>query len=80
MRVRVLTSAGEIAQWLGQRPDVEEVVANGHTVTFNLPSDPQTHALLLREMINAGFDIVEFAARTTSLEDVFLRVTRGEVQ
>ena len=37
-------------------------------------------AKLLREVVEAGFAVVEFASKTKSLEDVFLHVTEGRVQ
>ena len=37
-------------------------------------------AALLREMVLAGFPVVEFGAKQKSLEDVFLHVTEGRVQ
>jgi hypothetical protein len=35
---------------------------------------------LLREIVEAGFPVVEFGAKHKSLEDVFLHVTEGRVQ
>jgi hypothetical protein len=42
--------------------------------------DREEEALLLREMILADFRIAEFGAKHSSLEDVFLQVTKGWVQ
>jgi ABC-2 type transport system ATP-binding protein len=36
--------------------------------------------VLLRELVAAGIEVVEFRTRTKSLEDVFLEVTKGRVQ
>jgi hypothetical protein len=35
---------------------------------------------VLRDMIQAGFRVVQFGSRRESLEDVFLQVTMGKVQ
>ncbi len=80
MRVRVLDGAERLASWLTARPDVDEVRTDGPVVGFRFPTEATSQAVLLREMIQEGFDVIEFGMRTTSLEDVFLRVTRGEVQ
>lgn len=80
MRVRLLSGAQRLAEWLQGRPDVDDPRADGALVNFRYAAEPAAQAVLLREMINEGFDVVEFGVRTTSLEDVFLRVTRGEVQ
>ena len=80
LRVRVLARAGELARWLEGRTDMVGVVAEGDQVRFPFPTDRSAQAVLLREILREGFDVIEYGMRTTSLEDVFLRVTRGEVQ
>jgi ABC-2 type transport system ATP-binding protein len=80
LRVRVLARAAELGAWLEARHDIDRAVTEGDLVRFPFPTDRSAQAVLLREILQAGFDVVEFGMRTTSLEDVFLRVTRGEVQ
>jgi ABC-2 type transport system ATP-binding protein len=80
LRVRVLGRAGELAEWLESRLDIDRAVTEGDLVRFPYPTEPSSQAVLLREILQEGFDVVEYGMRTTSLEDVFLRVTRGEVQ
>jgi len=41
---------------------------------------PAEQAALLRQVVDAGFLVVEFASKTKSLEDVFMHVTEGRVQ
>jgi hypothetical protein len=41
---------------------------------------PEEQAALLRQLVDSGFPVVEFASRTKSLEDVFMHVTEGRVQ
>ena len=43
-------------------------------------ADTEGEADLLRDMIQAGFRVVQFRSQLESLEDVFLQVTKGHVQ
>jgi ABC-2 type transport system ATP-binding protein len=66
--------------WLERRTDVEQIDVDGELVHFSHQGDRRAEAALLKEMVQAGFEIVEFGCRQKSLEDVFMQVTRGAVQ
>jgi hypothetical protein len=53
---------------------------NSDLATFTHAGDNESEAALLREIVEAGFAVVEFGAQHKSLEDVFLHVTEGRVQ
>jgi ABC-2 type transport system ATP-binding protein len=80
VRVRVLRDAERLQNWLGQRPDIADVHFEAELATFTHAGDRESEAALLRELVQAGFAVVEFGARHKSLEDVFLHVTEGRVQ
>jgi len=80
VKVRVLGGAGGLAQWLGERPDVQNIRLDGEHVTFAHEGERQEEVALLREMVLAGFSVLEFGSHQITLEDVFLQVTRGYVQ
>jgi ABC-2 type transport system ATP-binding protein len=80
VHVRLLRDSERLHAWLTQRADIEDLQANCELTTFTHAGDRESEAALLREMIEAGFAVVEFGARHKSLEDVFLRVTEGRVQ
>ena len=80
VRVRVLAKADELSTWLASFDDIREIRQDGDLVTFGLTGDRQAEAQLLRRIIDAKFDVVEFGARHQTLEDVFLHVTEGRVQ
>lgn len=80
VRLRVLGDPGPISRWLEQRGDVAELACHKGLVQLTHDGGPDEQAALLRELVNAGFPIVEFASKTRSLEDVFLHVTKGRVQ
>jgi ABC-2 type transport system ATP-binding protein len=80
VRLRVLSNSDELAAWLSSRDDIGDLaLRNGHIVLTH-DGGPEEQARLLREVVEAGFAVVEFASKTKSLEDVFLHVTEGRVQ
>jgi ABC-2 type transport system ATP-binding protein len=80
MRASVVTAAEGLANWLSQRPDVGDIQILADSLVFRFTTDRTEQARLLRDIIVAGFELVDFGMRSTSLEDVFLKVTRGDAQ
>jgi ABC-2 type transport system ATP-binding protein len=80
IEVRFVGDPAPARQWLEQREDLHSVRVDGRKAVFGHAGDEQVQAMLLREMIAAGLEVVEFRCRTKSLEDVFLEVTAGQVQ
>ena len=79
-RVRVLREGEKLQKWLLARSDIYSLKMNGELAIFEHAGDQESEARLLRELIEAGFSVVEFGAQHKSLEDVFLHVTEGRVQ
>jgi ABC-2 type transport system ATP-binding protein len=77
VRVRVLQERERLVRWLENRSDVTDVRGTSELVTLNHFGDRASEATLLREIVEAGFDVVEYGTRHKSLEDVFLHVTEG---
>jgi ABC-2 type transport system ATP-binding protein len=80
VRVQVLTRATELATWLANHPWVSDVRNAGPHVTFDHPRDKVSQAALLREIVQAGFDVASFNAKEMTLEDAFMHITKGRVQ
>ena len=78
--IRVLSDSAGLAAWLDGRDTIDGVRVNGDTVTFGRLVNAEADADLLRDMIQAGFRVVQFSSQLESLEDVFLQVTKGHVQ
>jgi ABC-2 type transport system ATP-binding protein len=78
--VTVLERASELADWVRNRGDIGEVRMEGQAVRFLHEGDRDSEAGLLREIVTAGFPVVAFGSHESSLEDVFMQVTRGAVQ
>lgn len=80
VRLRVVRDAEELARWLEKRQHVEQVNVEDRWVVFRHAGDDDSQAKLLREIVDAEFQVIEFGVRSKTLEDVFLEVTRGRVQ
>ncbi|MCH2181180.1 MAG: ABC transporter ATP-binding protein [Mariniblastus sp.] len=89
-----MTILGDLAvarRWLAQKKQIdlseESAVAAGketgkpdNLLQFEFPDDEMAQSELLAEMIRAGIRVSSFACQQRSLEDVFLSVTKGDVQ
>jgi ABC-2 type transport system ATP-binding protein len=80
VRLRVLRDAEPLINFLGTREDVSDIALRNCQVLLTHDGGPEEQAALLRQIVDAGFPVVEFASKTKSLEDVFMHVTEGRVQ
>jgi ABC-2 type transport system ATP-binding protein len=80
VRVRLLGRGLDAGDWLKQQPGVTEVVCQAGEVRFSHGGEPVDEARMLRQLIEAGFDVTEFRSEEKSLEEVFMHVTQGVVQ
>lgn len=64
---------------LSARGDVARVTATGHTVRAEYTGDPELVDEVLRELVLADVRVVGFNRAEANLEDIFLKVTRGQV-
>ncbi|MCH2130150.1 MAG: ABC transporter ATP-binding protein [Pirellulaceae bacterium] len=78
--MRVLSNAEGLVQWLESRDANCQLRVDGDVIAVIREDDTEADADLLRDIIQAGFRIVQFGSRQQSLEDVFLEVTKGQVQ
>ena len=80
VRLRTLDDPQRLHDWLAKRSDISDVSLEAGVITLNHDGGEAAQGVLLREIVQAEFLIIEFASKTKSLEDVFLHVTEGRVQ
>ncbi|MBM4004624.1 MAG: ABC transporter ATP-binding protein [Planctomycetes bacterium] len=83
VKVRSLDPLESLMNWLAGKEREESVFdlkCDGEVVRFSHRLSAEDEAGILRQMILDGIRISEFAGHVTSLEEVFLSVTQGEVQ
>ena len=80
VRTRLLNSPETLVKWLAARPGVTDVRVEVDFVRCSIEGGRGEQVQLLREMVLAGFEVADFSGPTSSLEEVFMHVTRGAVQ
>lgn len=79
LTIRCLDGAEKLAEWLNRQPEIVNTQIVNGTVQAQFIGDDEAQAELLRRLILDGHRIATFTETTMDLEDVFLRVTKGEV-
>jgi ABC-2 type transport system ATP-binding protein len=79
LMIDVVERRDELIAWMQAR-EFGKVTVNGSTVEILISDDPNIQAELLRELVQAGFPVHRFSAKKRTLEEAFLRVTKGQVQ
>lgn len=78
--IRPLERAEELYKALLEAPGVEAARFTAPTVEADVAGSEETCCELLAALIGRGFRIVEFKPQRSNLEQIFLNVTKGEVQ
>ena len=63
-----------------QLPFVHDVRTLGEEVEIQVDGDDESNIAILTHLVGKGFRIIDFRQRQMDLEDVFMTVTKGEVQ
>ncbi|HXH60176.1 MAG TPA: ABC transporter ATP-binding protein [Fimbriimonadaceae bacterium] len=80
VEVHVLDAASEVGMWLHGKPHVLNTHMMAPTVVkVEFDGTEQDQAEMLKALVDNGYKVTEFREEPIDLEDVFLRVTKGEV-
>jgi ABC-2 type transport system ATP-binding protein len=80
LRMRLLTSdAGRAATLLGELGAVLEASGAATSLEVRIPDDDNVHAEVLARLAAAGFRIGHLVEEKASLEEVYRRMTKGEL-
>jgi ABC-2 type transport system ATP-binding protein len=78
--IRVLSRQDDLCKRLLELPHVNQAKPQEATIEVEFSGDEQASCELLAALVKEGFPIVEFHQKEANLEDIFMNVTRGEVQ
>lgn len=78
--VRVASDTEQAVTLLKARPEVTEVASLDHKLKVTLASHDTDHSLVADTLVRGGAKLIELREDEIGLEEVFLRVTRGETQ
>ena len=80
MLIRPAGPVEPLCQALLEMPRVTSAKPSGEQIEVHLDGDDEHCADLLGAILQRGFRVVDFHQQRTNLEQVFMSVTKGEVQ
>ncbi|MDG2222331.1 MAG: ABC transporter ATP-binding protein [Rubripirellula sp.] len=78
--IRVAGTTEAALRSLATFEDVEVKSSEEHRVHFTIDGGDHRQMEVLRVLVEAGIELLEFSSKDDSLEDVFLQITDGRVQ
>ncbi len=79
IKVRLLSGEEQAAEILAQQPGIDRVTVSSKQVQAGFEGEETLLARALAALVNAGLPVVSFAEGNNNLEEIFMRVTKGEV-
>ena len=80
MWVRVSSDPAQALELLKARPEVSEAVAHDGKLKVTLVDHDTDHSILADTLVRGGAKLLELREDEIGLEEVFMRVTRGDTQ
>ena len=80
MWVRVSSDQAQAIELLKTRPEIAEVSALDGEIKIVLASHDTDHSIVADVLVRGGARLIELREDEIGLEEVFMRVTRGETQ
>jgi ABC-2 type transport system ATP-binding protein len=78
--VRVSSDQTQAVELLKTRPEVAEVAPLDGTIKVTLANHDTDHSVIADVLVHGGARLIELREEELGLEEVFMRVTRGETQ
>jgi hypothetical protein len=78
--VRVSTEQSQAIELLKARPEVAEVTTADGEIKVTLANHDTDHSIVADVLVHGGAKLTELREDEIGLEEVFMRVTRGETQ
>jgi ABC-2 type transport system ATP-binding protein len=79
LRLKVISARDEAERVLRDQPGVGQVYEGNGFLEVEFLGDDEATAALLETLVARGVRVISFSEMTSDLEDVFLRLTKGEV-
>jgi ABC-2 type transport system ATP-binding protein len=77
LQIKLLSNSQDAQSLLASQPGVGQINGANGTLEVDFVGDDQSTAALLATLVNAGHQVITFNERSSGLEEVFLRLTRG---
>jgi ABC-2 type transport system ATP-binding protein len=80
VQIRLLSRVQEACKRLLETPHIQKAELAGDALEVEIVGDDAVCAGVLADLVKAGYPVLEFRQRKADLEEIFMNVTRGEVQ
>jgi ABC-2 type transport system ATP-binding protein len=83
LAVRLAGQKQNVERYLLEQPGILKVfdgISADNILQFEFSGDDQAQMELLQRLIGSGFPVLEFSAQGAGLEDLFMKITKGNVQ
>lgn len=77
---KVATAPDEAVEFLKSHPDVSDAEVHDGEIKVTLISEETDHSIVAEVLVRGGARLLELREEEIGLEEVFMRVTRGETQ
>ena len=78
--VRVSSDQAQAAELLKVRPEIAEVTTSDGEIKITLAGQDTDHSIVADVLVRGGAKLIELREDQIGLEEVFMRVTRGDTQ
>jgi ABC-2 type transport system ATP-binding protein len=78
--VRVKSDQTQAIELLKSRPEISEVGTADSEIKVTLAGEDVDHSIVADVLVRGGAKLIELREDEIGLEEVFMRVTRGETQ
>lgn len=79
LQLKTLSDKATVEKFLSNQPGVGQTHPINGTLEIEFTGDDEARATLLDALINSGIRVTSFSETSSDLEDIFLRLTKGEV-
>lgn len=80
VELRVASQREACERFLLEQMEVGEVREKGQFLCFSFEGGEDEQVSLLKRLVEKDFPVLEFKLHTESLEDIFMKLTKGEIQ
>ncbi len=80
IKLRVMDFTEKTVKLLQEEPIITHVYGEGHKIEFSFQGDDHDMVRILRRLINSDIPIISFSPMESNLEEIFMKVTKGDEQ
>ncbi len=76
--IKVINGTENAVKLLKEQPLVKNIYQDENQISFDFDGEETEIPTLLKSLLNSGISVISFAQAESNLEDIFMKVTRGD--